>query len=443
MYKKDYKVLTKHNVITVRTFYLYLLSVIYAFFLGWGYEKLSKNYYVGWFPYSPNICKILYGMVWCSIIYFLIEHDNKKVSSFLLEILYFFQIIPITVIFSLKSDSIFYYTIICISTVVCEGIVIVFRESIQYIIITRLNYWKIFLMGLLVALLIYRLYIYGVPSLKALNIYAVYDLRSSGVYGVTKYWGYIQKIVVTVCIPILLTFFFVRKKMLGTFAVLITEFVIYLYTGEKTILLVGPLVFGTVWLCKNCNFPYNFWLLFVLAVIVMVIGEENRYVTSFYDLFVRRLLLVPANLKFLYYDFFSNNEKIGLAGIFPRIIADIHNPYGSGPYEGYAYLIGKEYFDRPQMSCDTGFIAEGFMRFGELGILGEFIILGIIIRWIDKFSERTSYVYGIGCSIYFMYGLTENHLIDQLLFGSTTLFVIFIFTYCNVGKMKGKSNERI
>ena len=420
---------TENDAVSIDTLGLFFLSQIYLMSLSYGYYYLSNCYYEGWFPLEPNMMKLLYGLICCTIIYFSINHDKKKVSGLLLEAIYYFQIIPITVVFWMKNENFLVYTIICIGMLLCEVIVACKSGANEINFKTKFDYWKYVLWGMVIIFMLYRLLKYGIPSLSALNLYSVYDLRRSGIYDLSKYWGYLQSIIINVCIPVLLTRCYIKKSWFGVLAILLVDIIIYLYAGHKTFLFVGPMVLCILLLSRMEGFPKTLWSWFMLGTSIFSFMGRFRKFDSIYDLLVRRVLIVPANLKFVYNEFFENHPKVGFAGIFPRWLINVSNPYGSGPYKGYAYLIGEEYFNRPEMSCDSGFIAEGILRWGIWGILIEFAVLALIFKLIDSFANKCGYVFGSGCAFFFAYSLSENHLIDQCFFGYTMVFLLFILSY--------------
>ena len=145
-----------------------------------------------------------------------------------------------------------------------------------------------------------------------------------------------------------------------------------------------------------------------------------------FNIVMRRILMVPANLKFIYYDYFTTYEKLGLYGIFPRFLLEVSSRYSTVPY---TFDISAIYFNKPLMNSNTGYLAEGYMRFGYIGMFLEAFILGWIFQMMDSFQKRTGYALTIGFFTYAVFSLNDAHLLDQLVFGPWLFIVIIIVLF--------------
>lgn len=131
----------------------------------------------------------------------------------------------------------------------------------------------------------------------------------------------------------------------------------------------------------------------------------------------------------MYYDFFSTHPKEGFAGIFPRWLIPIKSNYISGYPDGYTYQIGRIYYDAPQMDCNTGFLAEGYLRWGLIGIVAELLVFAFILKCLDGFQQKTSFLFAVGTSVFIIFGLGDGHLINPLLFGYLMVWFLFLIFY--------------
>ena len=81
------------------------------------------------------------------------------------------------------------------------------------------------------------------------------------------------------------------------------------------------------------------------------------------SLFTRRLLFVPAQLTFKYFEYFNMNQFVwwssnNIIGLFIQY-----------PYEKpFPQLIGEDYLNTPLLSANNGFFSTGFMHGGIVGI---------------------------------------------------------------------------
>ena len=382
------------------------------------------------YPLDFSTSKYLYGMVWLTIMFACIRHDCRRASTFLLEFFYFMNFIPVTIIYALQNESTVYYTCICLAMTICEVLVQLLKNvKINFTI----RHWdKIIIAGGILLLLVFIVIAYknnGLPTTKALNLYDVYELRASGLYKTGKYIRYIQSLLIFVVIPILITMFVREKKYVLAIIIYGMEFVIYLYEGQKTFLFTGMMVFVITWWADRKNFEKEFWTLFLSGITLISVFLQNGIIYKFFTFIVRRVLFVSANNKFKYYDFFSNYPKEGWAGIFPTWLIPIASHYGSGYPNHYSFRIAKIYYNAPEMQSNTGFLAEGYLRWGYIGIFMSFILFALVLSYVDGVESRTSYAFALGCSISMIFSLADGYLISTLLFGKFTIWFLILFFY--------------
>ena len=145
------------------------------------------------------------------------------------------------------------------------------------------------------------------------------------------------------------------------------------------------------------------------------------------------MMLLSANNKFVYFDYFSDNPLMGLGGIFPRWLVYIPNYYENIPY---TYEISDIYFNKSEMNSNTGFIAEGFMRFGHIGILIVFLAMALLLRQMDKLGKRTNYSFAIGIFVTQIIFLADGHLIDSFILGNWMILVAILAFYTKYQRKK-------
>ncbi len=433
-----------------KIFLMYFLMLLFGAGLIYGYVNHLSIMEEDIYLVKTNPIKLIYGWMWLTGLFFMIEHGKEKASAFLLHFFFVLQMIPITVIYALKDENTVFYTAICISVLICEMMVRfmpVKMRDFQYVVSCNKCIIAVFI-GLLVLFIVQTYRNNGLPTLTALNIYDVYELRRSGLYHISKYGGYLQTALIKVIIPILLLITLTSRHYIGVIAVFSLEVLIYLYAGQKSFLFMGILVLGIVWWLSQEKLADKFWYLCYggLSGICFLIHFDS--ILSVFRLIIRRIFLLSANNKFVYYDFFSTHPREGLAGIFPRWLIPIESNYGQGYPDGYTFQIASIYYGKPEMNCNTGFIGEGFLRFGFAGILIEFVLFALLLRLIDRFQKKTSYIFAVGAAISFVFDLNDGHMISALLFGHLVIWLIFILLYRNQPvrklpeKKAGQSNSK-
>lgn len=140
----------------------------------------------------------------------------------------------------------------------------------------------------------------------------------------------------------------------------------------------------------------------------------------------KRLEKINGWKNVVYFDYFSNHPLVGLGGMIPRWLIHIPNYYEN---ISYPMEIGKMYFNEPDMYCNTGFLAEEFMRFGYIGIILILVLFAMILLQIDVFQKRVGFRMAIGFFIHPIYSLVDAHLIDSFILGPWMALEIILLFY--------------
>lgn len=415
----------------LKNLFLFIGMTAYKLATEWGYFFILSGDAVT-YPIDFNVWKYINGWLWCVILFLGIRHERKKASVFMLYMLYISQIIPITCVYALANDSAVYYNLTCLA--VLSGELLSGWTSSKERLHWNGIYSKILMGSFVIALAIMLFSIFkrnGLPSLTALDIYKVYELRREGVFQIGKYGNYMLSWMLGVIIPFLIAVSIEKRSYIKSAMFCIIVFILYLYTGHKSYAFSIPLIFMcALWIKRRdayreiyVVFSFGFAFLVVLSCFSPIL---KGIFFRIYSLIGRRVFLVSAVNKFKYYDFFSNNFKFGLAGIFPRWILPIQNPY-----EGIniPHMIAEIYYNKPEMGSNTGFLAEGYMRFGYIGIFIVIWVYTAVIKLMDRMQERVGYNLTVSAFVYPMLMLTDSHLIDSLVLGKYMFMVIIMVFY--------------
>ncbi|WP_156316798.1 oligosaccharide repeat unit polymerase [Bacillus sp. FJAT-22090] len=260
----------------------------------------------------------------------------------------------------------------------------------------------------------------GLPTFTALNVFEVYEVRSSVNYGkgIFEYLvGWQATVINLFCIGY---GYWYRKRKILLLGIAL-QIVIYLYTGHKSFLFNIPVVIGVAYFVKKGALLRGALVSLNLVIAVGLFFYkiyENHLIAT---LFIRRTLFVPMKNHFLYYDFFSSNEKVYLSNSIFRFF--IENPYPI-PIPN---LIGSIYYQNYDTWVNVGYLADAYMNFGFLGILLFSILLGIILKMFDTLSHEKGIELVIVTSFIPFFGLMSGALLTKLLTGGILLaFVLLI-----------------
>lgn len=417
----------KYKEIFIIIFYKICVESGYWFILANDTETYTREF---------NLFKYIIGILWVVALVLCLELGNGKVSQFFCLFKIMFEIIPITAIYALTNESHLYYFVLCASFLLCE---LICRCTLDI----RIVNFKRFKPALLLVIGPITLFVIGwifwknkLPSLMALNIYDVYKLRKANTFIITKYINYILQWIIYVIIPYKLTKNLLEHRYERTIIWSLVMVVLYLYTGHKTYLFALPLIIIMCIWAQRKKFVFEFMTVFSGLYSLMVLGATfNEFIWKVYGLIGRRVLIVPANLKFKYFDFFSQYPHIGILGILPTWI----NPQKS-PYEkNIGNLISEIYFNKPEMNSNTGFLAEGFMRFGIIGIPMTLLLFAFLLKLMDYFQKKTSLAFTVGVCIYLIFDLSDGELWKSLFIGPWAFLIVFVLLYSQKeNHIKGK-----
>lgn len=410
----------------------FLLSFfIYKIAIDFGYDNLLEDSLQ--YPHSFNLWHYIWGWICCLILFFGIRHELKKASTFFLYLVFLTNIIPITTIYAYANENSLFYSLTCAAFLLCEYLV----GWVQISNIPRFSarVGKITVVTCVAAIFLMLGILYrnnGMPTLIALNIYDVYELRRSGWLQIGKFANYLFAICNQVFVPMAIAIAMERRKYFFTVLVIAVQVMFYLYSGHKTML------FGSVMSVSVCVMiymiklkPEKMWIIFHTVFIFMIflcfIPNDISYIFhALYDPFVRRIFMVSAINKFAYYDYFCTHDLMGLAGVFPTWLLDFSNYYST---HTIGNIISAQYYQLPEMNSNTGFLAEGFMRFWYPGIFFELVLFAFILKLIDKFADRTSYNLCVCMFVLPIFYLNDGHLFDSLFFGSWMVIIMLVLLY--------------
>lgn len=408
--------------------WLFLGMLVYKFSMDLAYLYLTE---VFGYVLSFNPLKYTLGLVWCVVLFVFIRHTEHRVSSFFLYYIFLFQIVPITSVYALGDHSTAYYALLCLSFLLCEltvghtGERPLFRRNL---IVSR-TMTLCFGIGA-AAVLLNIIWKNGAPHLSLLNIYTVYEYRSSGAFQIGKYMNYILTWTIFVYLPLGLARALTKRSYSRTLLMGGLMVLLYLYTGHKSMLFGAPFVILlTLWARrKHC---YQELFLsgccgFSIVTMLTYFSEPGSLWYHINNLFTRRVMLLTAQNKFLYYDYFSNRPKLGIYGLFPTWIVKIPSYY-----EGVniTHDISSIYYDKPDMGTNTGFFAEGYARFGYIGIILLLLLFALLLKQTDRLQDRVGYQLAVGIFVYPVLNLTDGFLLDSLVFGPWTWLTAILLFY--------------
>jgi len=170
------------------------------------------------------------------------------------------------------------------------------------------------------------------------------------------------------------------KRYFYVAALLLIQLYFFSIASHKSILFLPLLVFGSWMYFRYSNsllvLPIAFCLIIVVSIMSFYLFDDV-WLSS---LLSRRVFFVPANLCFVYFDFFSHNSQVYWSNSVLSALSAY--PYGD---LGVPYVIG-DYLGRAGMGANNGYVSSGYAHAGLAGVLFYSVLIGLIIRLINDMT---------------------------------------------------------
>ncbi len=410
--------------------WLFLGMLVYKFSVDLGYLYLN-GLNAGNYPLSFDPLKYALGVVCCVLLFAPIRHTERRASSFLLYLVFLLQIVPISTVYALSDESTACYAVLCLSFLLCELFVgytgerPLLRRTFPVSRTMTLCY-----AAAAVLLVAYVVVKNGAPHLSLLNIYTVYEYRDSGAFQTSKYMQYMLDWTTKVFLPFGVAKALADRRYGAAGLVMGVLLLIYLYTGQKSFLFAIPLILVCALWARRKHFYRELFLTgcggFSVLTLLAYSTKPGSLWYYIYALFGNRLLLLSAQAKFFYYDYFSTHDKLGLYGVFPRWIIHIPSRYDT---VSYTNEIGAIYHGAPDEWLNTGFFAEGHMRFGLFATIPMLLLFALLLKQMDRFQDRAGYPLAVGLFVYPVQVLSDGHLLESLVLGPWMFLAAILLFY--------------
>jgi hypothetical protein len=378
-----------------------VLSLIYAQYIALWYD------YQG-FALSLSLENVLLSVILIIITVYFMPVATYRASDILVQIWYLIGYIPILLFFMLNGEEIDYVIFVSI----CFGILIFFqRKSFIFKIPNLKQAYLGYLLILFILVYTYGVLISSHGFVFNLSILDVYDIRSeyvgfASVYPFLSYFVVWQGYVIN---PMLLSICLKHKKYLLSALVLLLFFLLFSITGFKNLLTGAFFVVLILFFIKR----QNSLSLLASGLSLLVVG--SGVITEFsgrvelVSIAVRRLFFLPARLNFIYYEYFSVNQKTNLG-------YSVFSSFVDYPYDLPPSGIIASYLDPSKNSgANAGFLADAYANFGFMGMVIFTLILAIMLRIMDSISKGRDWRFVSIALIMPFFALINSSLLTTLL----------------------------
>ncbi|MGE7762635.1 hypothetical protein [Peribacillus sp. NPDC097895] len=364
--------------------YVWLLDISYVHFI------TPEYYYMGYiYRQPPSEEMVATSMFFILLPVVFAKKDLDKPSELVFWILYFIVYIPVVwvpnyLFVTIQPDFIFTNVLLFLCLLIIGNVNRLPARKFTPVNV-NLGLLKIIFV---ITLLIFFLYIFKVSggiSLKPpIDSEDIYNKRMGFRTKLTPLAGYIIQWLAKVWNPLIIAFGLCKKKYIYVVIGLSLQYLLYTVNGLKsTLLSTGILIIVFIsFQRKGRNFAIFFCLSLCSVLGISILLDYILEQDFLSNLFARRVVITPGLLTAYYVDFFSNNPKALLSySIFEKFIDPV---YDQTP----PFIIGTEYFGRPDMAANANMFADAFSNFGYIGILIYTVILAAILWLYDSLTEN-------------------------------------------------------
>jgi len=425
--------MNENNIFLIKKDKLYLLLslIIFKLVLDFVYIVfVNKLYAYSNFTINFNLTKYIISFIWLFVIYIFLPKDNSKTSSIIILLHFMIMVVPMLTIYAMKDESTVYLNMVT-SCLILECIIIRLIPEIK-ITKTKQGKYIFYFLIFTITVFVYSSMIYanGLPSLRALNVLNVYEVRGGVKYPFLM--NYLVAWQAKAINPIMIATSYKYKNNKTMISFIGLQLLLYLITGNRSFLFIPIAILIVMYI-----FKYRYILnLITYAASAGCLGTYLIYVFSksltLPSLFVRRFLFVPAQIKYFYYDFISKNTFLYFSeGILGKIIKSEY------PYDmNFVNLISDVYFNKPNSAANTGYFGSGYANLGFKGMLIYTVILSAILILIDSIGKKSDKSMITGITLFSLLTLNDSDLLTTLLTGGLLFLIMLLYLYAGIDKNK-------
>jgi O-antigen polymerase len=345
--------------------YIFVISDVF-YYEGYRLELKWNEYFLSWVVYVISLR--------------FVPIDLSKVSDYFFVSAILSVIAPLTSMYGLDESRQFFPVFI----VVLSVFFIYFIINIKLFSFKNIPYIKggvasaLAISSIFVIFLVLWYYFSGVTFV--FDISKVYEYRNAnaelaagGIFSYTNNWTY----------QIFNIFLMAFSLFYRRYFVFVLLFIVQLYffsaSTHKTVVFLPVILIGVWFYFRKTSslivVPITFSLL-LASTILSFLFFSDIWLSS---LFSRRVFFVPANLTFVYFDFFSENSHVYWSN-------SVLSGFFTYPYDiSLTHVIGR-YLGNEDMGANNGFVASGYAHAGIFGVFFYTIIVGLVLRFINDIT---------------------------------------------------------
>lgn len=362
----------------------YTASIIYRILLDFSYFKFINPLF-SYSGFEIDFASNNYISSWLAtlILLFFTPHLINKISDYFLLTFAFSILFPILCLLGFNSNLSYFPVLInlCIYFVIYFSLKIkFFNGNIVYPYIKNGEKVFKFVCFFMVAYLFFWYIVSGAASNFNLDLSKVYEFRDENAkltnFGILSY---LNSWVIGVFNLSLIAYALLKKKYILLSILILVQIFFYGVSAHKAVLFTPLVIYSIYFYLSRTKSMATVPIAFSSMIVVCMAFYFYNDNTILGSLFIRRVFFVPANLTFVYFDFFSNNSFAYWTNSFSFM--------GSAVYpEGIPSAVGM-YLGIEDLRANNGFISSAFAQAGVFGVFIYAILMIFILKIIDQLSE--------------------------------------------------------
>ena len=420
--EKDQKQLNNSMILKKSTLWAFLFVFLYKIVLDLSYYfVISPVWSYSRFTLDINVIKCIESYLLLFIIFILMPKAKEKLSNIMVWLLILLSYVPMLTLFAfMDQPRVYMYAV----TGFWALVFLLLKLPVVSFAPLKNSQSKIIRYSIFIGLtgIVFFLIYKYLGIFFNFDLTKVYDIRREYRAIGIPFAGYLFNWLAYIVNPIFFALFLVKRKWIWVGLIIFLQILLFSVTGLKAFLFALPFVLVLMWIVNRKN-PLAYMAIGLTGIILLGMFSywlvDDVWISS---LSTRRALLAPAQLSFLYYDFFSQNHHTFLSQhrIF-RFFLDY--PYHLSPPN----LIGEVYFDSSEMGANNGIYADAYMNFGYIGFIFWAVLLTTVLKLVDSFSKNKKITVTIAAIAMPSLSLTNSAFLTSLLTHGLLLSLLILY----------------
>ncbi len=380
------------------------------------YKNFVCVYYSGiGFDFEFDMLRFISGSILILIALFFnsLQRDIYYLIGSLFTIL---MVIPNVIMYQYKPEVTFlmaFYPVLLVVLLSLSSFVNIEFDRLFKITSYKMATISVLIIAILIPIaLSYKLNV----NFRTLLLEDIYQVRQEGVKQLNSITHYLYQWLVKILMPVGLVLALKYRQRALFVIFLLIQIYLFMVQGHKTVFIS---VFLTAFYFIK-DFKAQTRLLIVGSFFMVFLSHLATYATGnlfIESVLVRRVLFVPAINNLFYFEFFDEQH---LYYSYSFLKSFIDYPFAIEPQ----YLMGQLYYGEPEMSVNNGWMSDGMMNIGHLGIVFNIFVAVVYFKLLTK--AQLSPIFS-GLLVLIVFTLISSYLFTAMLTHGLFLFVVLAY----------------